>query len=236
MTIDKNNQGLELINKTIKKYSTNDEEYEIKNDLVYISIKDIVYKTVRINDEQYYKLSKNSISIEEDYVFLIFLSSKSKIYSSFSKMYTTMKLLFGESGNYFDDNKGSFSFTFLICFKKDDKEFEYIMNVKNVKSSIEFKINKLIDSNNEKIDINNIFHPFDEFSKSEINSFIAYFVGILDGYFKSYVSKTWDKFFFKKIVSENTLFGYKDGSFFDKKYERDVNFNKQLVLLEKINK
>ncbi|MFN8576927.1 MAG: hypothetical protein U0354_08715 [Candidatus Sericytochromatia bacterium] len=230
MVKNKNTEGLELINRTIKKYSKIHEN-NLNHEVFKANINEINYSFVRINDEQYINFAKNSISIEEDYVFMMYLYRQDTIFSDFAKFYVTLKELTGESGNLYDEWKGAFSFPFLISFSKNNKEYEYIMNVSNVRASIEFKFRKLIHENDPRPRIY-IESPFEDFPKDEINHFIAYLIGFSNGYFKSYVSKTWDKFFYKSIKSENTIFGYKDGKFFEKKYEKEANYNKKLKKLE----
>ncbi len=220
----------DLVSGTIKKY--NDHEYiPIENTSIDIKTENNIYKLIRLNDEQYYQLHKYRVALFEDYTHLMSLSvDKSIIYSSFSKMYTAIKLLFGESGKYFDDWKGSFSFPFLIHFYKDEEEFEYVMNLQNVRSSIEFSIAKLISA-----DVNikrNVLHePFEEFPKEEIRYFINYFVGYLSGYLES-SSKYYNEFFFKTVGSNLILFGFDDGQFFDYQYENEEEYRKAIEELK----
>ena len=62
----------------------------VKNISMDIETEERIYKLIRLNDDQFYLLYKNSISIFEDYTHLMSLSmDKDIIYSSFSKMYIT---------------------------------------------------------------------------------------------------------------------------------------------------
>ena len=137
-----------------------------------------------------------------------------------------LKRLFGESGNYYDDWKGSFSFPFLIYLQKEE-EFGYLMNIYNIKSSIEFKIAKLIHADDKRLERDILHNPFEEFPREEINYLIDYFVGFLTGYFKS-VRDRYDEFFFKTVKSNLILFGYRDGCFFDNQYENEEEFRKAI--------
>ena len=211
----------------IEKYSKKKDYTPVKNASIDIETKERIYKLIRLNDEQFYLLYKNSISISEDYKHLMYLSmDEDIIYSSFSKMYMALKELFGESGNHYDDWKGSFSFPFLIYFQKEE-EFGYLINLYNIRSSIEFKIAKLIHADDERFERDVLHNPFEEFPREEINYFINYFVGFLTGYFKS-VRDRYDEFFFKTVKSNLILFGYKDGCFFDNQYENEEEFHKAI--------
>ena len=129
-------EDVQLVDYIIKKYNRSKSYIPVKNISINLKTKKNNYKLIRLNDEQFYLLHKNSIAIFEDYGHLISLFADKKIiYSSFSKMYTVLKMLFGESGKYYDDWKGSFSFPFLIHFYKDEEEFGYLMNLRNVRSS-----------------------------------------------------------------------------------------------------
>jgi hypothetical protein len=198
---------------------------------VNIQTKQTIYKLKRLNDERYTFLRKNCILISEDYLHLFSLSmDKDVIYSSFSKMFVALKELFGDSGKYYDDWKGSFSFPFIISFKKAEEEFQYIMNIYNIRASIEFNIAKLIQADDERFERDVIHEPFEEFPREEINYFINYLVGFLSGYFES-VRKRYDEFFFHAVQSNLILFGYKDGIYFDKQYEKEGNFRNAIQKL-----
>lgn len=223
-----NGDNAGLVDSMIKKYSKKKGYTPVKNISINIETKERIYKLIRLNDEQFYLLYKNSISIFEDYGHLMYLSmDKDIIYSSFSKMYITLKELFGESGKYYDDWKGSFSFPFLIYFQKGEEEFGYLMNLHNIRSSIEFKIAKLIHADDEKFERNILHKPFEEFPREEINYFINYFVGFLTGYFES-VRDRYDEFFFNTVESNLILFGYKDGCYFDNQYENEEEFREAI--------
>ena len=227
-----NGDNASLVYSMIKKYSKKSYT-SVKNISINIKTKRRIYKLIRLSDEQYYLLRKNSISIFEDYAHLMYLSTVDDIiYSSFSKMYITLKELFGESGKYYDDWKGSFSFPFLIYFQKGEEEFGYLMNLYNIRSSIEFNIAKLIHADEEQFKRDVLHSPFAEFPREEINYFINYFVGFLTGYFES-IKDRYDEFFFKTAESNLILFGYKDGCYFDDQYENEEEFREAIQELMK---
>ena len=119
------------------------------------------------------------------------------IFQSFSKMYATLKEIFGESGKGYDDWKGSFSFPFLIHFKKEEQEFSYLINIHNIRSSIEFKLAKLICADDESFERGVFHHPFQDFPREEIKYFTNYLVGFLAGYFES-AKGHFDEYFLKQ--------------------------------------
>jgi hypothetical protein len=233
LNINKNkDDNTGLVYYMIKKYSRKKDYTPVKNVAIDIETKERIYKLIRLNDEQFDLLGKNSIPISDDYGHLMYLSmDKDIIYSSFSKMYVALKKLFGEGGNCYDDWKGSFSFPFLIYFQKKE-EFGYLMNLYNLRSSIEFKMAKLIYADNESFKRDVLHNPFEEFPKEEINYFINYFVGFLTGYFES-IKDQYDEFFFNAVRSNLILFGYKDGCFFDNQYKNEEEFNEALHELMK---
>jgi len=232
---EENCDNLYLLNSVIKKYSEKDY-IPVKNVSIDIKTNKRIYKLIRLNDEQFYLLYKNSIAIFEDYRHLMSLSmNKDIIYSSFSKMYITLKELFGESGKYYDDWKGSFSFPFLIYFQKDEEIFGYLMNVYNIRSSVEFKISKLINADDKQFKRDILHKPFEEFPGEEIICLINYFVGFLTGYFES-IKDNYDEFFIKTVKSNLILFGYKDGCYFDNEYENEEEFHKAFQEFKQNNK
>ncbi|QTA89027.1 hypothetical protein [Desulfonema magnum] len=204
----------------------------MKNASVDIRTEENVYKLIRLSDEQYYQLRKNSVPIFEDYGHLISLfMDEDIIYSSFSKMYVSLKALFGESGKYYDDWKGSFSFPFLIHFYKGEEEFGYLINLMNIRSSMEFNLVKLIPADDDRFDRSVLHNPFEEFPREEINYFINYFVGFLTGFFKT-TADQYDECFFKTAESNLILFGYNDGDFFDDQYDNEEEFREAIQKLK----
>jgi len=215
---EKNSEFIEGI---IEKYSEKKLEPPIQNVSIDVETDDNQYTIIRLNDEQFHKLSQSRLSISDDYWHLMHLADQENlIYYSFPKMYVAMKLLFGESGEHYDDWKGSFSFPFLISFQKNGLEYEYLMNVYNFRKSIEFRVMKLIPASEKSFDRTVEHKPFDEFPKTEINNVISYFVGYLTGAFEI-LSLRYDTPFFKVVESENIIFGYKEGCFFEEYYDED---------------
>ena len=58
------------------------------------------------------------------------------------------------------------------------------MNVCNVRSSIEFKIAKLIHADDKQLKRDIIHKPFEDFPREEMSYLINYFIGFLTGYFE----------------------------------------------------
>lgn len=203
----------------------------MKNKVLNIEIKDRVYKLKRLSDKQYIKLRKNSISIIEDYDHLMSLEIDNKlIYSSYPKMYVALKKFFGDSGRLFDSWKGSFSFPFLISFQNEMEDFEYILRIYNFRTSIEFKIGKVIHTKDKNLDKLILYKPFREFSKNDINRVISFLVKYLTEYFKT-IESEYDTPFFCTVDSNLILFGYKNKIFFEDQF---ITENKYAAAIEKL--
>jgi hypothetical protein len=223
---ENNDDDSAIVCSMIKKYCEKKKEMSVKNISIDIDIDGQIFKLIRLDDDQYYALHKNSISIFDDYAHLFYLSKDNdNIYSSYSKMYVTLKSLFGEHGDYYDDWKGSFSFPFLIYFQKGEGEIGYLMNINNVRSLIEFNIAKLIQEDDERFERGILHKPFEEFPRQQINYFINYIVGFLSGYFESGLRDQYDEYFYKTVRSNLILFGYINGNFIDEAYETEEEFD-----------
>ncbi len=223
----------ELVEKTIRRFSEKKKPEPVKNRMIEIETPKNIYKLIRLNDDQYYDLLKNSLSIRENRYQAMLLSRDGKmIFRSFPKMYVALYSLFGKSGRCYDDWKGSFSFPFLIL-RDEDEAFGYIMNVINIRSSIEFNLRKLIHVEDNSHERGVIHKSFEDFPRDEITYFIGFFAGFLTGYFNS-SSERYDEFFFQKTESNLILFGYKDGVFFEDQYEDEKEFMNAIRELEKI--
>jgi len=224
-----------LIDGIIEEYTRSRKYVPVKNVSMDVDTENNIYKFIRLNDDQFYELHNNSIPIFDDYGHLMSLNRyENTIFPNFSKIYVTLKKIFGESGKYYDDWKNSFSFPFLIYFKKDEEQFVYLMNIFNIRSSIEFSIRKVIHIDDETYKKDVLHDPFEEFPREEINYFIEYLAGYLTGYFKS-LEKQYDEPFFKTVESNLILFGYKDGSYFDDQYDNEEEFHQAIRELKGVS-
>ncbi len=224
--------GVERIKRTISKYSVKKESNPLRHEMIEVETKENKYKLIRLNDEQYSLLLDNSLGVHEDYMHLMWLArDKDAIFGNLSKMYVALYTLFGQSGGYYDSWKGSFSFPFLIL-KVGDEEFGYIMNAFHYRSSIEFRLSKLIHVDDDRLRRDVLHNPFDDFSKEEKKHFINYFIGFLTGYFRS-THDQYDEFFFQTAESNLIVYGYKDGDFFDNQYEDEEEYGSAIRELEK---
>ena len=228
--------NIELINYVIGKYRQKKNYIPVDNVSITIKTEETTCKLIRLNDEQFNLLYENHLAISADYGHLMSLDAdKDVIYSSLSRIYVALKEIFGESGNYYDDWKCSFSFPFLIYFQKENEEFGYLMNIYNVRSSIEFNIAKLMSAGDDTANRNALREPFAEFPREEMNYFINYFIGYLTGRFEG-ISKRYDEFFFLAVRSNHILFGYKEGHYFDEQYKSEEDFYAAIQELEKYSK
>ncbi len=225
--------GAELVNKTISRYEKAKKPNPVVNSMIGVETEESGYKLIRLDDEQYHSLRVNSLSIHDDYYHIVILTDDKEncIFENYPKMYVALKGLFGESGNYYDHWKGSFTFPFLIL-KEGDEEFGYLVNICNCKSAMEYSVRKLIHADDEDFDRDLMYQPFDDFPTEEKRRFIDYFVGYLTGYFGS-LREGYNDFFFQIVRSNFILFGYKDGVFFEEEYEDEEEFNIALQELEK---
>lgn len=216
-------QNAAYIDAMIEKFRRKTGSGRVENIGMVIETDGKTYRLIRLNDNQFFQLYENSLSIAEDYIHLMYLYRDGKIiFSSFSRLYFALESLFGPSGKFFDDYKGSFSFPLFICF--ENPETAYILNVYNVRTSMSFKIAKLIHSSDNRFDRNIIHQPFPDFPRQEINHLIDYMAGFLSGYFESR-SKYENQTFFGTVQSNLIVFGCRDNQYFDDEYESQDEYD-----------
>jgi len=196
----------------------------------------IPYQLTRLSDVEYRKLRQNSLAIAEDYS-LLYSFYKGWEHScrelGLAPVYVTLKELCGESGQLFDEWKGSFSFPFLFEQTKEQRSLSYLVNIYNYRSTIEFSIRKIIDPDDDRYDRAVIHQPFeDEFSREEINNLIKWLNLYIRAFFKRKIKDTYDVPFFKKVDSNLIVFGYKDGEFFEDHYDSPEEYKAALEMLE----
>ena len=236
MSNDNIDDNAKLVNATIKKYCGQVDDVpsgETKNISIDIKAKDRVYKLVRLSDKQFDLLQYNSIALFNDYTQLMLMSrDKELIFSNRAKMYASLLWQFDESGKCYDDWKCSFSFPFLIYFKNGEEEFGYLMNIINIRSAIEFRLYKLVKSDDEKFKSDSYYNSFDDFPQVEINYVNNYVAGFLSGIFEVIKKQTCEPFF-GTVGSNLIVFGCKDGKYFNNQYEEEEQFHEAIKELEK---
>ncbi len=197
-------------------------------------VEGVEYTLIRLSDGQYYDLQRRSLAIAEDhgfYLSLYFANQQRGELLDFARAYASLKSLFGESGKYYDDFKGSFSFPFLLHVRKPAGGSFYLLNVLNLRSTLEFSLHKLLRPEAQGFDTQRLYQPFaEEFSRAEINQFIAFFYGYLRGYAKT-LKRHWTEPFVQMTSSELLLFGYLNGEFFEFACESGDQFNQRRTSL-----
>lgn len=181
----------------------------------------------RLTDNAYFELHRRSLAIHEDLGFYLFSPMwRSLERLSFGQVYVALKALTGASGKWYDDWKGSFSFPFKLDVTKGNCTFNYLLNIRNFRSHIEFSLRKVVDARDPRLKDHLLHQPFaDEFSQDEINSFIAYFYSFLTGYLEVRLPVMKVDPFVQKAQSNHILFGYYDGQFFEQEIDSSEEFN-----------
>jgi hypothetical protein len=157
-------------------------------------------------------------------------SNKNSNRDSFNlaEYYAAMCLLFGESGHCYDDWKGAFSFPFKVKVFKGRQSFSYGLNVINWRSVVELRFFKILDQNDQSIDLSVYRKPIEsEFSAREMVILDNFLCGYILGYKKSFKHRTIPSFF-KKIDSNLIAFGYVDGGFFEHQHETQETFTAEV--------
>ncbi len=206
-----------------------------KDKIINIDLNEVHYKLIRLSDGQYHDFWRNSISIADDYRFYLdffyrYLERRGECLN-LAQIYCTLTELCGESNKFIDNYKGSFSFPFLLEVKKSGKQFNYLLTIFDFRGSIEFGFRKLLQPQ-DTYDKRFLYQPFTEgFSREEINNLIVYMYSYVKGVFED-ISKDYQKPFFKKVISNTILYGYKDGNFFEEQYNSSDDFENAVKLLE----
>jgi len=206
----------------------------IKDKVINIEFRQNHYRLSQLNDNQYYELRQNSIAIADDYGFYIdfyrYLKQKNEELN-LAQIYVTLEAICGESGRFFDDWKGSFTFPFFLEVSKSGQKFDYLLDIYDNRGSLYFGIRKQIQPH-DSYDLSLMYQPFpEEFSRQDIQAFISYLYGYIQGYFET-IQDTYNQFFFKRVASNGIVFGYKDGEFFEEQYDSPETYNQAVKSLE----
>jgi len=188
----------------------------------------------RIDDSHFGSLRKHSYSIQEQWPSFQLMrrnaSSENNDGDSFnlSEYYAAMCVSFGQSGNFYDDWKGAFSFPFEVNVFKGRQSFRYVLNVINWRSVVELHFYKVLDTDFKSIDLAVYRQPIEsEFSAREmivLDSFLCGYILGLKEYFKHIAIPN----YFKAIGSNLITFGHVDGVFFEHQHETEEAFTAEV--------
>lgn len=192
----------------------------------------------RLNDEQYYHLSQDSLPIKDNFWALFRVQRHYQQENqdlTLPKMYVLLTFIAGETSKFYDDWKGSFCFPFLIRIKKKTQELNnHLFIISDWRGNLEFRFKRLIGENENYVGIERdiVRQPFEsEFSREEIDYFIVYFYSYLVGYFEG-IGKIPHDNFFKHIDSNLILYGSTNGQFWEKYYEEYDYYHQRLEELQ----
>ncbi|HLK59080.1 MAG TPA: hypothetical protein VKU00_21140 [Chthonomonadaceae bacterium] len=193
----------------------------------HFTLKELEIVLTRLDDDAYYKIARRSLAIQEDGFFLLNLfrpQGQERGRMNFAETYLILKYLYGESGQCYDDYKGSFAFPFALDVIKRERSFHYLLRVHNFRSMLEFALRRRVDSTAQ---IDPILHaPFeDEFSRQEINEFIAFFYGYLEGRMEILLTNgIQPPPFLHRVQSNLILYGCLEGRFFEEHFDNQEEF------------
>ena len=181
----------------------------------------------RVSDDRYVQLHRRSIAIADDGYFLMRLlmpAHRDGDGLDFPRAYFILNHIYGRSGRLYDDWKGSFAFPFSLDVIKGDSSFPYLLNVHNHRSMLEFSIRKVVA---DRTQADGVIRPPDEreFSRTEINYFIAFFYGYLEGRLQMALKfAARRRPFVHKVQSNLILYGCRNNQFFEEEYDSPEEF------------
>ncbi|WP_427159801.1 hypothetical protein ACQFX9_28085 [Aliinostoc sp. HNIBRCY26] len=196
----------------------------------------IKYQLWRLDDAEFRKLRYKSLPIKDDYMLYVHLylserDNKDKL--NLAQIFVTLTYLFGESSNWIDDWKGTFSFPILLVLDKPQGKFFYLLDIYDNRGTLYFSFYRILEADVEGYDTQILREPFElEFSRQEINYFISYFNGYTEGYFKTIEPLIPSEQFFRKIGSNHIIYGYKDEQYFEEHYESQEEYQAAIENLE----
>jgi len=180
----------------------------------------------RISDERYRELRSVAYPVLEQIPVFSYVRRYNNIDETplnLAEYYALMRIRFGESGLHFDDWKGIFSFPFEVEVFKNNRIYQYILNVVNWRSAVELRFGKVF-AGEEGFDPDVYKQPInDEFSKDEMKFVDSFLYGILLAYRKRHRFYEVPDFI-RKIEMQSVILGYHEGQSFEHRYEDNEKF------------
>jgi hypothetical protein len=195
----------------------------------------IHYRIVRIDERLYYRAHEAGVSIQDDYGHYLKLWAMDQARGGalgLAETYVALTMLLGETSQSYDDWKCSFSFPCLLDVKRDAGTFGYALHILDIRGNLNFLLYKLLADDDKRFDRMVVHAPFpEEFSREEINHFITFMRGYLEGYFET-VKEGWHKWFFRTVPSECIVYGYQRGRFFNRQFRSEPAYRKAITKAE----
>ena len=185
-----------------------------------IAIDEMSCLVTRITAEAYFKKSRQSLPIAENYrhYWQLYRQLRTKAPTfDHPRLYTALRLLFGESSTAYDDYKSSFAYHFRLQLLRPERESIYLLNLTDIKGGLTFLFKKYLPTAAEQAaypDKNKLYQPFsDDFSYEQMAYFMNWFTFYLVGYMQ--VVESWyDEPFRRSLAYGQMVYGFEDGRFF----------------------
>lgn len=194
-----------------------------------------IVRLKRLDDIQFYELaSKMSLQrIKTDYGIDSFMwrlqNDEEKL--NLAQFYYWMSVMFGESNNTYDDSKNTFIFKFQMEVINNNIRQEYILNVVNMKSGVEFIYFRNPGNTNKKSSMA-IHKPFnEELSKIDmdyIDHWFHYYLLTINYLAKPYNITP----FYTEVDSALVIYGHLNGEFFSHHHENFDTYEAELERLQ----
>ena len=142
------------------------------------------------------------------------------------KLYSALTNLTGPSDDWYDDYKGSFSFTFELEVLKNGNTSKYCYHIYHYRSYIEFAVYHIVPENDSR-NPEHYAQPNDElFSDKDICVFsnFLYYYALKCMEKNGYTPQTFVKFSDSNLL----LFGYEQNEYFYKSYEDQESYQLEL--------
>jgi len=203
----------------------------MKNRALTISLRSAKCEMQCISPAEYLRLFQRSVPIVENYEYYMLLhhTLKKEACDSFhARLYASLRSLFGETTNDFDDYKCSFGYTFFLKLNGESRKSEYTLYFTDIKGGMNFLFRKVYATQEEcgdkcKRDV--LREPLeDDFSKDEMEHLMTWFVFYLLGFMDSFEAY-YDEPFARSLDACFAIYGYRDGSFFVDSYDDNEIFS-----------
>jgi hypothetical protein len=140
------------------------------------------------------------------------------------KVFVAAERLFGRTSGRFDPYKCSFRFPLLITEAPGKAPLRYVALLEDVRGSVLLPFSRL---ERQVVSDRGYQKPIDdELSRDDLNYLTDYLLGYLDGFAESTAVSA--PAFYRVIQSEYTVYGYREGDWFEDSYENEKQLEDRL--------
>lgn len=188
---------------------------------------DYRFRLWRLYDDEFVPLRHRSQALWEDAFEFALMQQSSEL--GLAELFVGLSDLMGESGRYFDNYKGSFSFPLLLILEQGERRGLYVLNLHDWRGTLELEPSRiLLGEARRQVARPGIVVVDPLFGNHPMSWLQGYLLGRVEGHFEN-TCQDYCTPFYQVVESNWIVYGYRAGrGFFSRRFEDSESFREML--------